>query len=73
MKQLTPSQRVAAAVRAGMRRHRITQHQLAGALGVSQAAVGRRLTGEVAFDVDELTAIAPLLGTTASSLIAAAA
>lgn len=45
-----------------MARHRVTQTSLAGYLHLSQAAVSRRLKGEVAFDSDELTVVAQVVG-----------
>lgn len=53
---------VARAVAAEMARQRRSQVAVAAALGVSQTYVWRRLTGEVAFDVAELAAIAEFLG-----------
>ena len=47
----------------------ISQDTLATSLGVSQAAVSRRLTGAVAFDVTELDALAQLFGVPASRLL----
>lgn len=44
-----------------MARARVTQSMIAHRLGKSQAAVSRRLSGEVAFDVNELGAVAELL------------
>lgn len=63
---------VAAEVRALMGRHRVNQKQLAQALECSQAAVSRRLSGDVAFDVDELTRIAGLFETTLVELVSGA-
>lgn len=55
-------ERVAAEVRAEMARQRVSQASVRMALGLSQSAMSRRITGELAFDVGELTAIARLLG-----------
>jgi len=52
---------VAAEVRAEMARQRRSQRQVADALGVSNTYVWRRLTGEVAFDLTELEAVAAYL------------
>ncbi len=49
---------VAAEVRAWMGRRRATQADLATALGKSQPYVSRRLSGEVAFDTDDLFRLA---------------
>lgn len=51
-------QRVAANVRAEMARRQATQSSLARALGTSQQALSRRLSGEVDFTVGELFDIA---------------
>lgn len=51
-------EQVAAAVRAEMARQRVTQTALAKQLHLSQAAVSRRLKGQVAFDADELVMVA---------------
>jgi len=45
-----------------MFRQRVTQSDLADALGVSQATVSRKLHGTVAMTVDELAIIAGALG-----------
>lgn len=66
----TPAQRVGASVRAEMARRRKSQADLAALLGTSQAAVSRRLSGAVAFDVDELTVIAEHLGVPLVALLA---
>lgn len=52
-----------------MARHVVSRADLADALGVHVQSIARRLTGEVAFDVNELAAIAPLLKTTPSALM----
>ena len=59
--------------RAECARRRITQHQLAESLGLSQMAVSRRLSGAVALDVNELYAVAQLLDITPAELIGDAA
>lgn len=53
---------VAAEVRAEMARQRISQSRVRLALGLSQSAMSRRITGELPFDVGELAALAELLG-----------
>lgn len=60
---------VAANVRAEVARRRARQTDLAALLGISQQAMSRRLTGEVAFDVDELQALASHLEVPASELL----
>jgi len=52
-----------------MGRRNVTQVQMALALGRTQAAVSRRLTGRVAFDVEELSAVAVVLDTTVAHLM----
>lgn len=56
------SQTVGATVRAEMARRKITQRQVAEKLGISQTQVSRRLDGTVSFNVDELEAVAQVLG-----------
>lgn len=56
------SHTVADNVRAEMARRKVSQRAMAEALGTSQPALSRRLTGEVAFDVVELASVAQLLG-----------
>jgi transcriptional regulator with XRE-family HTH domain len=67
--QGSPRERVADTVRAELARRRVSQAQLSAALGVSQPAISRRLTGAVPFTVDELHAVAALLGLPAGSLL----
>lgn len=64
---------VAANVRAELARRGLSQVDIAATLGVSQAAVSRRLSGSVPLDVNEVAAIADLLGITPSQLVSAAA
>lgn len=58
----TTTQRVARTIRAELARRSLTQADLAAALGISQQGVSRRLAGHIAFDTDELSAAAELLG-----------
>ncbi len=51
---------VAAEVRAWMGRRRLTQADLAAVLEKSQPYVSRRLSGDVAFDTDDLFRLADL-------------
>jgi transcriptional regulator with XRE-family HTH domain len=53
---------VATAVREAMARKKISGRALADQLGMSQSVFSRRMTGEVAFTVDELAAVAAALG-----------
>jgi transcriptional regulator with XRE-family HTH domain len=53
---------VAEEVRALLGRKRMTGGALATAIGRSEMYVSRRLRGEIAFDMDDLSAIAEVLG-----------
>lgn len=61
---------VAEEVRVAMTRRRISQARLASALGLSQAAVNRRLSGAVDFTISELRAVADALEVDITDLIA---
>ena len=61
--------RTADNIRAEMARRRVTQIAVATHLGMSQAAVSRRLNGDKEFAVSELLAVAFLLGVTAIDLL----
>lgn len=65
----SPAQRVASQVRAELARQSKTQTDLGEALSLSQTAISRRITGEVAFDVTELALTAVYLGVPVSSLL----
>lgn len=69
MASKSSTEHVAANVRAEMARHRVTQTQIAAALGFSQAAVSRRLRGSVPFDVTELAVVAGLLRLPVTALV----
>jgi len=69
MKTNATAASVAGEVRAAMARRRISQTALADALGMSQAAISRRLTGALPFDVAELSAIAEILDVPLASLL----
>lgn len=69
METSTPRAAVAANVRAAAARHRLRQSDLATIVGLSQQAMSRRLSGEVAFDVDELHALASHLEIPAAQLL----
>jgi transcriptional regulator with XRE-family HTH domain len=64
---------VASTVRAELARRSISQGALATKLGKSQAWVSRRLSGDVEMRVDELRAIAALLGVPVADLIGSVA
>lgn len=61
---------VSAAVRAEMARKTVKQRAVAERLGISQTQVSRRLSGRVAFNVDELQTIAELLGVPVTTFLA---
>ena len=56
-------------IRAEMTRLQLTQEDVAQMLGVSQSGVSRRLIGEIAFNVVELTTLARMFDVTASYLL----
>ena len=56
-------------VRAEMTRQAFSQTQVARILGVSQSGVSRRLMGEIAFNVVELTTLARMFDVSASYLL----
>lgn len=64
---------VAAEVRAEMGRQGWSHQRLAAALGTSRQAAGRRITGEIAWDVAELEIIAAALGVPVSQFMPAPA
>ena len=67
------STRVAANVRAEMARQRKKQADLGEALGLTQGAVSKRMSGIVVLDVDELAKIAGFLGVPVDALVKDAA
>lgn len=71
MQTRSVAERIAVAdeVRGGMARARVTQTQLAAALGLSQPAISRRLQGKVDFTVSELRDVAAMLGVPISQLL----
>lgn len=56
-------------VREALRMSGRTQTELAAALGITQAAVTRRLTGHIAWKVTDLAPTAELLGLTVAELL----
>lgn len=64
----TLSARVASAVRAEVARRKISQSEIAGLLGISQASLSRRMTGLTPFDIDEVDKIAAHLELPVASL-----
>ncbi|MCL1871843.1 MAG: helix-turn-helix domain-containing protein [Promicromonosporaceae bacterium] len=66
----TAAQQVAAEVRAALARHRLSQRDLASATGKSQAYWSRRMTGETALDVVDLSALAAFTHVPVAQLVA---
>lgn len=66
---LVPTVLVGRNVRAEMIRHGKKQASIAAGLGLSQAAVSHRLNGRTPWDVNELAAIAGLLGVPLATLL----
>lgn len=64
---------VAGNVRAEVARKRLRQAQMATALGMTQQALSRRMTGDVEFSASEVQAIANLLGVPVADLMTAPA
>lgn len=69
MPSLQPAARVGLEIRVRMLRTGTKQADLAEVLGLSQAAISRRLNGEIPFDVTELEKVADRLGTTSDALV----
>ena len=63
------AERIANRIRGLMAERRVSQLALADRLGISRAAMGRRLTGEIALDVDDLAAIARVLEVPVTRLV----
>ena len=63
---------VGAEVRGLLAKHKISQTSAGSRLQLSQAAMSRRLAGEIPFNVDELAALADLIGVPVSTLMAVA-
>ena len=60
---------VAANVRAELGRSRITQSKAAAATKISEGSLSKRLNGHIPFDIDQLDAIAALVGVDPSVLL----
>lgn len=63
-------EKVAEVIRVEMARRRMTQRSLAEATGLTQSYIGRRLTGEMPFDTDDLARIAIALDIPVSMFLA---
>jgi transcriptional regulator with XRE-family HTH domain len=66
----TLRERVAGEIRAEMARRRLSGRELARRTGKSAPYWSRRMTGEVAFDLDDLEEVAGLLDVPVSRLLA---
>lgn len=64
-------QRVAEEVRVALARRRLSASELARRMGVTQRYISRRLTAEIAFDVDDLQHVASALGVAVTDLLPA--
>lgn len=67
------TEHVATEVRAEMGRQRATQRQVGEILGISQPQVSARLRGEIAFNTQELGALAEAWGVPVSNFMPASA
>lgn len=65
----SPTERVAANVRAAAARSRVSQAAIGAVLGISQNAVSQRMLGRVQFKADELHKLAAFLDTPVIDLI----
>ena len=70
--KVTLREAVAAELRSELARNRISASKVAFAIGKDQPWISRRLTGQVAFDLDDLDAITQVMGISPSELMAAA-
>lgn len=67
----TPSAETGANVRAEMARRGVSQTDLSARLGMNQSQISKRLSGTIAFTIDELVAIATTLGVPLAALLPA--
>jgi len=65
----SPAVLTGANIRAEMARRKVSQTTIANHLGLSQTSVSARLAGRVTFDINEIHAIAALLGVPITALI----
>lgn len=66
---MTPAERVGRNVRVALRWQSIRHNTAADALGMSTAAMSRRLSGETPFSVVEMVVIAGMVGLTVGDLV----
>ncbi len=64
-------ERTAEEIRALLARRRISAAELARRTGMKQSTLARRMTGETAFDLDDLEVIAEVLGVEVTDLLPA--
>lgn len=69
MQIATPAERVAGTIRAELARRKRTHAELAAALGLTRSSMHRRLTGDLALNIDELHVVADFLGVPVSTLL----
>lgn len=67
---MTTNQAVGEAVHSYMWRKRISQESLATALGITQAAVSKKVRGKRPFSIDELLEVSVVLDTPLSQILA---
>lgn len=67
--EATAAEAAGARVRGVLAEKKISQNTAAGVLGLSPAAMSRRVSGEIPFNVSELDAIASLTGVPASRFL----
>lgn len=70
--EMTPTQAVAAEIRAALARKQVRQHELAAHLGMSQPALSQRLNGRQDISIPEMVEIARFLELDPSDLVKAA-
>lgn len=69
MPVISPSETVAANVKAEMARRSHSQNTFAPLIGMRQQALSRRLSGKTSFTIDELAAVAAALEVSLADLI----
>jgi len=69
MQETKPRDPLLAEIKAGLARRDLTHSDLANHLALSRAAIGRRLIGEVPFNIDELRLTATLIQVPLAQLV----
>ncbi|MDI6911450.1 helix-turn-helix transcriptional regulator [Nocardioides sp.] len=72
MPQVTDQEAIAANVRAAKARRRVTDADIANAIGASRSAINDRMNGRAKFQIDELQRIAAFLDVPLEQLLAPA-